>query len=40
MATLLPEDTLKCIFLNENVYIYLKISLKFDPNDPIYNIPP
>ena len=30
---------LKCIFLNENVWILLKISLKFVPNVRINNIP-
>ena len=29
----------KCIFLNENVWISIKISLKFVPNGPINNIP-
>ena len=29
----------KCIFLNENVWISLKISLKLVPNGPISNIP-
>ena len=31
-------DIFKCIFLNENVWILLKISLKFVPNGPINNI--
>ena len=30
-----PEDILKWIFLNENVLISIKISLKFVPNGPI-----
>ena len=34
-----PEDIFKCIFLNENVKILIKISLKFVPNGPINNIP-
>ena len=34
------DDTLKRIFLNENVLISIKISLKFIPNGPINNIPP
>ena len=34
-----PDDIFKCIFLNENVWISIKISLKFVPNSPIYNIP-
>ena len=29
----------KCIFLNENVWISIEISLKFVPKDPINNIP-
>ena len=33
------DDTFKCIFLNENVRISLKISLKFVPKGPINNIP-
>ena len=32
-------DIFKCIFLNENVSIAIKISLKFVPKGPIYNIP-
>ena len=34
-----PDDTFKRIFLNENVKISLKISLKFAPEGPINNIP-
>ena len=34
-----PDDTLKRIFLNENVIILIKISLKFVPYGPINNIP-
>ena len=34
-----PEDIFKCIFLNENVSILIKISLKFVPKGPINNIP-
>ena len=34
-----PDDILKCIFLNKNVWILIKISLKFVPKVPIYNIP-
>ena len=30
----------KCIFLNENVWISIKISLKFVPKDPISNCQP
>ena len=32
------DDLFKCIFLNENVRISIKISLKFVPKDPIDNI--
>ena len=35
----LPDDIFKCIFLNENVWISLNISLKFVPKVPINNIP-
>ena len=34
-----PDDLYKCIFLNENVWISIKISLKFIPKCPIDNIP-
>ena len=33
------DDIFKCIFLNENAWISLKISLKFFPKVPIDNIP-
>ena len=33
------DDIFKCIFLNENVWILIKISLKFVPKGPINNIP-
>ena len=33
------DDTLNCIFFNENVRISIKISLKFAPKGPIHNIP-
>ena len=33
-----PEDIFKCIFLNEYVWISIKISLKFVPWGPINNI--
>ena len=33
------DNTFKCIFLNENVIISVKISLKFVPKGPINNIP-
>ena len=34
-----PDDIFKCIFLNENARISIKISLKFVPKGPINNIP-
>ena len=34
-----PDDILKWIFLNENVSITIKISLKFVPKGSNYNIP-
>ena len=37
MAAILADDILKCIFLNENVRIFLQISLKFVPKGPIDN---
>ena len=33
------DEVFKCFFLNENVQISLKISLKFVPKGPINNIP-
>ena len=33
------DDMFKCIFVNENVWIPIKISLKFVPQGPINNIP-
>ena len=33
------DDILKCIFMNENVWILITISLKFVPKGPINNIP-
>ena len=33
------DDIFKCIFLDENVWIFIKISLKFVPMVPINNIP-
>ena len=35
----LADDILNSIFLNENVWIPIEISLKFVPKGPIYNIP-
>ena len=32
------DDVLKCIFLNENIWLSIKISLKFVPKGPINNI--
>ena len=34
-----PDDIFKCIFLNENALISIKIPLKFVPKGPINNIP-
>ena len=34
-----PDDIFNCIFLNENVYISTKISLKFVLKGPFNNIP-
>ena len=34
-----PDGILKCIFLNENVWITIRISLTFVPEGPINNIP-
>ena len=39
MAAILEDDIFKCIFLNENVRISIKISLKFVPDGPIDNNP-
>ena len=38
MATIL-NNIFKCIFFNENVWILIKISLKFAPKGKIKNIP-
>ena len=35
----LPDDIFKCIFMIENVYILIEISLKFVPYGRIDNIP-
>ena len=35
----IADDIFKCIFLNENVWIPIEISLKFVPKGPINNIP-
>ena len=34
-----PDDIIKCIFLNENIRISIKISLKFVHKGPINNNP-
>ena len=34
-----PDDIFKCIILSENVWISIKISLKFFLKGPINNIP-
>ena len=34
-----PDDIFNCIFLNENAWIWIKISLKFVPKGPINKIP-
>ena len=34
-----PVDIFKCIFLNENVYILIKVSLRFVPKGPMNDIP-
>ena len=39
MADIFADDTFKPIFLNENIRISVKISLKFAPKVPIINIP-
>ena len=39
MATILADSIFKCIFLNENVWIPIRISLKFVSKGPINNIP-
>ena len=36
---LFPDDIFKKIFLNENIWISINISLKFVPRGPINNIP-
>ena len=33
------DDIFKCVFLNENVLISVKLSLKFIPMGPVNNIP-
>ena len=38
-AQIFPDDIFKCIFLNENVYVSIKISLKFVPKGHINYTP-
>ena len=37
MAAILADDNFKCIFLNENDRIAIRISLKIVPKSPIDN---
>ena len=39
MADILADDIFKCIFLNENDRILIKVSLTFVPRSPIDNEP-
>ena len=39
MAATLADDTFKCNFVNENILISIKVSLKFVPKGPINNMP-
>ena len=39
MAAVLADNIFKCMFLNENFYILIKIPLKFVPKGPIDNNP-
>ena len=39
MAAISPDYIFKCIFLNENVWISIRISLKFIPKGQVNNIP-
>ena len=39
IGCLFPDNIFKCIFLNENCFILMKISLKFVAQGPINNIP-
>ena len=39
MATILTDDIFKCIFLNENRWISINISLNFIPRGQINRIP-
>ena len=39
MDGIFAEDIFKGVFLNENVWILIKILLKFVPSGPINNVP-
>ena len=39
MVAILPDDNFRCIFLNENDRIPIRISVKFVPRSPINNNP-
>ena len=39
MAVTLADDAFKCNFVNENILISIKVSLKFVPKGPINNMP-
>ena len=39
MAAILADDIFRCIFVNGNICILIKISLKFVPKGPIGNNP-
>ena len=39
MAAILADDHFKCIFMNENARIPIRISVKFVPRSPIDNKP-
>ena len=39
IAVILADDIFKCIFLNENEWLLIQLSLKFAPRSPIDNKP-
>ena len=39
MAVTLADNTFKCKFVNENIWISIKVSLKCVPKGPINNMP-
>ena len=39
MAVILADDNFKCIFLNENYSVPIRIPLKYVPRSPILNKP-